>query len=571
MAQRLTWQNIAAPDFSAALRGIESSGELFRNAGQDLGSTLMGVAQRQRDVASTEAMARAIQTRDVDEWDRILASGGLAGLGVTASQVNPEFMDFLTNYREDLATDRADDLSNRRNTVGLERDLLGVESDKLGLQRDRQIIKQGDLDYERDVFGFGRDKVDAKNADVDRQRADDVFNRAEVERLGMEQARKEAEKWAREGYTPDEVRRKIINDPELDSDQERWALAALAEAPAEFWSAGASAGSAAALPNFQLLTDQLNQERNLAQLEYLKDEGATLYAEALTLSNNGANPIMSVIEDARSRVDLGTGDNQEIFDQRAGELVRAYEDLEGEYPNVPKEVIARVMQRSLTDSGFSWIGNEKVSIDKKEARAALDKINTPQKLKELEIQRAGIERQQNDWATRDANLQRLAAEYDLAKDRGDTARMKLIEDQFNTLSMPARANADIPAGGLVDQSKRPFQVVGPAPGSAFDNSPLNFEWALRNSAMQNGPQTVPPPAPEPRTPERVSTELSATQQTVLDSVQRTLEQDRLSGNTLLSPEDRATLEAQVYRLLNGRGAPAPEEPGFLETVGSWFR
>lgn len=479
MAGRLTWQNVAAPDFSTALRGVEASGDLFGSAATQMADALSGAAKRNRETASSAAMAKALQMRDVDQWDQLLAGPGMKALGINADQVTPEFMQFMQGYREDLATNRADDLSNQRNQQS-------YLQDKLDYAQDGQLFNQT---FNQTQWNNERTKTLAGRDDTNYERSEEEFARQEEERLGMISARDLVQGLAEETYSQDEARRKIIAG-DYTPDEERRALAALGEIPGENWTAGAAnAGSFARTPQYRIAQEQLDSERNKATMSYLGNETLKLYSEGLQMSADFGDPMDAVISDFRSRVDP-SDDNEGTFSRQAGEIQGVYEDISAEYPSVPKAIIAKVIQNSVTNTGIGPVLDGKLKPDWKTIRSQLDEINTPAELAALERERAGIERQTEDFAYRESTLTSLAAQHDLAAEKGDEARMRMIEQQMSQIAGTARQ--PVPQGG-----PRRTQEAPAAAGSPLESSPLDFGWAMEQAANSGvSPRIAGAPAPQ---------------------------------------------------------------------------
>ena len=74
---RLTWQNVAAPDFSGAVEAQRASALAFDNAMQRLGGAVETFDNNRKDRADAAVMRNAMQYQNADELQAAIASGAL--------------------------------------------------------------------------------------------------------------------------------------------------------------------------------------------------------------------------------------------------------------------------------------------------------------------------------------------------------------------------------------------------------------------------------------------------------------------------------------------------------------
>ena len=74
---RLTWQNVAAPDFSGAVEAQRASALAFDNAMQRLGGAVQTFDNNRKDRADAALMRNALQYQNADELQAAIASGAL--------------------------------------------------------------------------------------------------------------------------------------------------------------------------------------------------------------------------------------------------------------------------------------------------------------------------------------------------------------------------------------------------------------------------------------------------------------------------------------------------------------
>ena len=74
---RLTWQNVAAPDFSGAVEAQRASALAFDSAMQRLGGAVETFDNNRKDRADAAVMRNALQYQNADELQAAIASGAL--------------------------------------------------------------------------------------------------------------------------------------------------------------------------------------------------------------------------------------------------------------------------------------------------------------------------------------------------------------------------------------------------------------------------------------------------------------------------------------------------------------
>lgn len=112
---RLTWQNVAAPDFSGAVEAQRASALAFDNAMQRLGGAVQTFDNNRKDRADATVLRNALQYQNADELQAAIASGALmegvnpdhvrVGALLTAQAQAGQLMG-LEKDRQQLATSR---------------------------------------------------------------------------------------------------------------------------------------------------------------------------------------------------------------------------------------------------------------------------------------------------------------------------------------------------------------------------------------------------------------------------------------------------------------------------------
>lgn len=121
---RITWQNVAAPSFTDALRGTSAAGEMLASGLTGIGGGLGAIDQRQRDASSNAAMAEALKYTDPAAWAEMLKTQGLGGgLGMDPTRMNADAMQFFQDRRTSLLGNQSTAASTANTEAGTQRTL----------------------------------------------------------------------------------------------------------------------------------------------------------------------------------------------------------------------------------------------------------------------------------------------------------------------------------------------------------------------------------------------------------------------------------------------------------------
>ena len=79
---RITWQNVTAPDLSTSRAALQQAGNSLSSGFRGFADSFKDIEQQQKDAYSQEALARLAQVSDPNQLNSMMASGGLASLGI---------------------------------------------------------------------------------------------------------------------------------------------------------------------------------------------------------------------------------------------------------------------------------------------------------------------------------------------------------------------------------------------------------------------------------------------------------------------------------------------------------
>lgn len=381
MANRLTWQNVAAPDFSEALRGQAVAADLFGRAANSISGALGARDTRLRTQDSNEAMARALQIQDPNEWDRIMATQGIAGLGIDPSRATNELMTFAQ--------------------------------------------------------GRGATLDAAADADYNRQRSLKADAEADAQKRLTKEAMSAAYGLVPGSTTKEEARSMLLRQSReqgWDVKKTQTALSEVDKLDDGFWQASSgSTNEAANLDPVIGIDEQLTREQDNMNLRYGSNDVLRLYGAAVQKYDGASNVAAELAEEIRSKKDAATSDEEkELYETSAGNVAGIFSRLQGDY-SLPPEVIGMAMRNAIEGNGWVFDG-DKLDISEKAARTLLDQMGTPEGLKILAEGKAQVERDNRRISSAQAALVEGQRLYALGKDRGDDALMKRGRDMLDSLA-----------------------------------------------------------------------------------------------------------------------------------------
>jgi hypothetical protein len=331
MSNRITWQQVSAPDFqsSAYLRGKASDG--FAKALEGLGDVFGEAGEEKKAAADLLIDAKVadnlLRHRGVGTLDQALATQGLGALGIAPGEATAGALDKAYGYRSSLETSRANDTSDATNRF------------KLGKE---------EHDFGRQKIGEGRaDEIYARDEEA-RQRAEWAFEQAnkladDPDLISPELA---AERIIQSKFAPkeEEALLKAIGSV----DPKNWAVGDVTLSDHELVKAAPQDIESIILSKTETLDNQeraLARERGLNRELYYYELGETRFGQS-------ADPLQTVISDLGADE---TSDEEGKFSRSRGELRGLYNDLTSEFKGVNPKIIAAVIQDTLTNTGIDFL------------------------------------------------------------------------------------------------------------------------------------------------------------------------------------------------------------------------
>ena len=163
---RLTWQNVAAPDFSAAARTQAYAAEAFDKAMGRVSGSITAFDNNRKDTADAAVMRNMMQYQNADELQAAIASGALM------QGVNPDHV-------------RADALLKAQSQAG---NLLKLDQQRQQLAADKQSF---DFNAQNDPIKLQQAQHDLNKGEYTFGRTQESDARSDEERLANEGAQRE--------------------------------------------------------------------------------------------------------------------------------------------------------------------------------------------------------------------------------------------------------------------------------------------------------------------------------------------------------------------------------------------
>jgi len=469
---RLTWQNVAAPSFRDALVGTQMGTGMITNGFDSLAGIAGDIRARQKDAASATAISEALKFNDAGQFEKAMANGGLAGLGIDPRNLNEGALKFFA--------DRGSELLDQDNT-------------QLGMQNTQQQMSIAAAEEQSRIADDAFNMPKRIRDEEEDNRLSILTENARV--LGLK-AQTDVGTMANTALNREEVQQQII-DMKLDETTEKAYLDALVKVDeANFavkdstrrdFTTGntASRETVYALDTFDVAIDtSVSTNPTLRALDT-----ATRQYDGI------ADPVAKAIENLG-----GVLGEDGLFTQGAGSLRKDANDRVRIF-NVAPELVAALMETNLKKGAAIRPGDPQ-NVDWDEIDKVLGEIKTgggyaaaQAQMTDVKRQRDEVQRLRDDFQRanekamrlRDVDPQRYAA-----ADKQRDAAMKAIQlyAEKNTNNVGGGEVADTLGGGGTGSAQTVqadvLRVNPDAPREERRNQ-MNAEAdALMNAVVQRG-------------------------------------------------------------------------------------
>lgn len=362
---RLTWQNVDAPDFSSAAQSAAIAARLFGDGLGSVSSALGGIMDRKKADNSAIALANAQRITDVNAWDKAIAERGIEGtLGFAANQLTPEALTAINNRRTDLLANQSTILDNEQTRVDTANSIDANTRDNITNQNEDQ---KSDFELGRSQYDFGRTKT-----------ADAVTDKTTAIR---NEAASYIDTMASDSIDPVDARQRIVNDKSLSPEERATYLDTFDKQAATFYTPDKNAtDKVSRLP----MVNQTAQSLDIYQNDRLFADGADPALQEWTNAKNkysgSDNPLKDLLNNYSEY--NGTLKNEDgtptpAFTTSPGKVTRIFNEAKKAFPNVPDDVIAGVLENSIR-SGYLLLGDgQELKTDESVAWSTLAQFNDP--------------------------------------------------------------------------------------------------------------------------------------------------------------------------------------------------
>lgn len=399
MRNAITWQTVAAPDFSDALAGARQSQIALNDAFDIAVQTAGDFRQGQKERASSAALTKALAITDPAEFARAVSSGELGD----SRNFTTEFQDFLAGQRSSLLGDQQTVLQNEAQRFRNSRAPIEAAQDDWTFN----FGKEGSI-YQRD-----RNRQSDQREDLARELGTTAI--AVADQIMAPTA-------SREEAITDLYRRN------LDPVTEAAVLEQINEKPDSFWQASDVLKQGLMQPEnspFRIVGEGIDSYRAAQNVGYSQNADLRLWSAAIEQFDGIDNPILSVIDkrfgDNEGSINPLTTKESNTLNETRNSVISSYDTLVRKYKDIPPEVIARLVDQNLESGGLLSGGKLEVAMDRVEAR--LEAMNTPEK-------RALLESQRQDYNRKNAQLNAYETQFDQAVQRAALAQRNRDREGF---------------------------------------------------------------------------------------------------------------------------------------------
>lgn len=225
---RITWQNVTAPDLSTSRVALQQAGNSLSSGFQGFADSFRDIEQQQKDAYSQEALARLAQVSDPNQLNSMMASDGLAALGIEDPRyLNADAMQSILGRSKTLfdnqstAANTANTDATRKQTLfdtfaaqqGLPTKLAQAAATLKGTEQTNENLKQT-FDINAEKRPLTLKQLNAEIANINQQI---TASKNSDKRNTAEELRKQAE-W-NEQLTRKELEKQIvINDANIGAE-----------------------------------------------------------------------------------------------------------------------------------------------------------------------------------------------------------------------------------------------------------------------------------------------------------------------------------------------------------------
>lgn len=469
MAERITWQQVAAPDFRDALQAQAQAANLFQNAASTLSGTFGSMDANRRADAAAAAMAKLQQVNDPAAFRAMIAPGGpgLESIGIDPNKLSSEVLGRI----------------------------YGGYADQL--QADQNAA-------------YDRNRTMAANARADADQA-----KADAANALKTEAARYAYQIANSAMSPEEAIQLTLNQGRANKEDPLITQAkveAIKAGPGELYGIGSQyKGDFLLTQEGRVANDQLTMIGNKIATDQASNTSGRFLSDARKQFGSGSGDLgFQIAQSVLGKVNpTAEKDNPAFFSSSAGQITDQFNQLRKEYAGLPPEMVAKAMQENLQSNGMIFSGDQ-IEFNLDAARAQLDQFLDPNVVAALDKNAADYDnatRQLNDYRQQFESIQTryergLTTGNQEAMDRA-MADLAILAKSLSPAQKEALAQSGMLGGtNLTPDQRNAISSMGDfgrtmAPGadpSMPINVPPQFQ-ALAQAAMDKAGQVTRPMTP----------------------------------------------------------------------------
>ena len=484
VANRLTWKNVAAPDFSTALDGMHGAGQAWARGFDGLSGALGDWRTRQKDEASAEAMGKLLGINSTAGWDAAMAKGGgFAALGIKSSDANAALLGSMAGNRgtlldnESTAVNTANNIAGQKIQEENQAYLNNVTRPQDAADRARAEAgwAQADLVTQDENAKYAKNKEDEATALYGKDHVEGVLKYSPY-------------------VTADDITTAINRNPDLTRKQKDAALAALPDVFAARTGVTATAANKVSnTPESTAITSQIDRAKEATARAAANNP--LIADHALLNQEHTQDPQAALDELFAATTAANGGDNfasSEEFKTGSGPMAAFYQKMvtAGTSPDgsrLPPGLISKIIQNNLTDGGrYFFFGGGKVDKDEKKILDEINKFKDPDQVSAMYLSSQNYAAEQTQIAgmeTKKGEFERIIA---LAEQNGETEQVKVLRAGYKKYvddttgvtadSEKAKKAADVAEAAIAKAAKITAAIGG--------GDPKNINAALAAQAEQ---------------------------------------------------------------------------------------
>jgi len=431
MGNRITWQNVDAPNFDSSLKASARGGQMVSGAFQNMGTNLRGFqgerdaeqAQADADLMfenSAAAVGKAMGITDVGSWDKASKEGIFQSLGINPRDINGDTLEMIAGRRDDL--------------------FANANSQSINNSRDQSTETAGYNLGQKQITDSW--KIEDRKRTVAQQASDDANAAMRQEALaGVDQMANSLQ--------PSEMTPWILEQGYSAEKEAAWLAAADEVNPAHWDTSPAVKRAMASNPMMVNTNTALDYQKTELKRMVSANPGLRWHAVGQQAYSGAPGKTAAELQSRMKKQFTAAGEDESSFMGSFGDMEADFNKLQKEFSKVAPETIAAVMESTVKAGGFLW---NKTKLNDSGIRTILGDLNNEANRAANQELRAEYNRENAKLESFRGEWDELQEEYAIAATRGNDERadraLARMTEMGTEYTYEARiANAPPGAGG----------------------------------------------------------------------------------------------------------------------------